>query len=149
MTYNYVVRDRNLVFINEELILTNQQVVDAINFANEALYSLDQHTKAIDINIFEALGMRNLSGIVGEYLGKSLARFSEGNLQSNLHQDGYPDLLLTNTPKRKIYFDSLYTVQNGKKYPHDKALFSPYLYGGVELKLPAVVLHLQAKFQNH
>lgn len=97
MAYNYIIRKDNQVTINNELILTNQQVVDAMNFANEALRSLDEQTRAFNINIFEAMGMRNLSGIVGEYLGKSLQRFSDGNLHSNLHQDGYPDLLLINT----------------------------------------------------
>lgn len=134
MKYSYVVRTENRVFINDELILTNKQVVDAINFANDALCSLDAQNKSFDINIFEAMGMRNLSGIVGEYLGKSLQRFSNGNLHSNLHQDGYPDLLLTNTKERLAYFKTLYTESNGKKYPRDKALFSPYMYGGIEVK---------------
>ena len=37
MAYNYIIRKDNQVTINNELILTNQQVVDAMNFANEAL----------------------------------------------------------------------------------------------------------------
>lgn len=132
--HDYIVRPENRVFINDELILTNQQIVDSMNFANEALRSLDQQAKTFDINIFEALGMRNLSGIVGEYFGKSVQRKSNGTLHSNLHQDGYPDLLLINTLERKDYFDTLYTVTNGKKYPKDKSLFSPYKYGGIEIK---------------
>lgn len=132
--HDYIVRPENRVFINDELILTNQQIVDSMNFANEALRSLDQQAKTFDINIFEALGMRNLSGIVGEYFGKSVQRKSNGTLHSNLHQDGYPDLLLINTPERKDYFDTIYTVTNGKKYPKDKSLFSPYKYGGIEIK---------------
>ncbi len=67
-----------------------------------------------DINIFEALGMRNLSGLVGEYFVKSVQRFSADALCLNLHQDGYPDLLLTNTPERMEYYQTLYMVQNGK-----------------------------------
>ena len=134
MQYNYILRNEDKVYIGDELILTNEQVLAAINFANEAMYSLNQHTQAIDIDIFDAMGMRNLSGIVGEYLAKSLQRFSEGTLHSNLHQDGYPDLLLTNTQVRKEYFESLFTVKNGKKYPVDKASFSPYKYGGIEVK---------------
>lgn len=134
MEYNYIIRNENKIIINDELIITNSQMVNAINFANNALYSLDEQTKAFDINIFEAMGMRNLSGIVGEYLGKSIMRFSDGNLQSNLHQDGYPDLLLTNNLERKNYFKTLYTESDGKKYPRDKSLFSPYKYGGVEVK---------------
>lgn len=134
MQYNYILRNENRIYINNELILTNQQLLAAINFANDALQSLHQHTQRIDINIFEAMGMRNLSGIVGEYLAKSIQNFSNGVLFSNLHQDGYPDLLLTNTPARKAYFDTLYTIRNGKKYPVDKASFSPYKYGGIEVK---------------
>ncbi len=134
MGYNYWINHGNGIFIGAELILTNQQVVDAINFANDALRSLNQHTQSFDINIFEIMGMRNLSGMVGEYFGKSIQRFSNGNLHSNLHQDGYPDLLLTNTPSRKEYFESLYSVLNGKKYPHNKASFSPFRYGGIEVK---------------
>lgn len=110
MAYEYIIRDTERVYVNNELILTNRQVVDAMNFANEALRALDEQTKAFDINIFETMGMRNLSGIVGEYLGKSLQRFSQGNLHSNLHQNGYPDLLLVNTPERKKYFETLYTI---------------------------------------
>ena len=132
--YDYIVRNEERIIVGTEIVLTNQQLVDAIHFANDALLALNQQTQEFDINIFETLGMRNLSGMVGEYLGKSIQRLSDGNLHSNLHQDGYPDLLLTNTPERKRYFDSLYTVVNGKKYPHDKASFSPYLYGGVEVK---------------
>lgn len=36
--------------------------------------------------------------------------------------------------KKKGYFSSLYTVADGKKYPKDKAFFSPYKYGGIEVK---------------
>lgn len=134
MNYQYIINSENRVYVNGELILTNQHVVDAINFANNALDALDKQTKEFDINIFEAMGMRNLSGIVGEYLGKSIQRFSNGALHSNLHQDGYPDLLLINSPERKQYFESLYTIKEGKKYPHDKSHFSPYKYGGIEVK---------------
>lgn len=134
MAYNYVIRTDERVYINNELILTNLQVVDAMNFANDALCSLNEQTKTFDINIFETMGMRNLSGIVGEYLGKSLQRFSNGNLHSNLHQDGYPDLLLINNDERKRYFESLYTIADEKKYPCDKVSFSPYIYGGIEVK---------------
>lgn len=131
---NYIVRKDELVKINGEIIISNQQVVSAIEFANAAIKTLDEQTKAFDINIFEAMGMRNLSGIVGEYLGKSLQRFSNGSLHSNLHQDGYPDLLLTNTKGKKDYFSTLYSVIGGKKYPKDKSSFSPYKYGGIEVK---------------
>ena len=134
MEYSYIKNDNHTVSLGDTVIISNDDVVAAINFCNNALRTLDEQTKQFDINIFEAMGMRNLSGIVGEYFGKSIQRFSHDSLHSNLHQDGYPDLLLTHTQEQKDYFATLYTVSNGKKYPRDKALFSPYLYGGLEVK---------------
>lgn len=134
MKYNYIVNDSHSVTIANEIIISNEELLNAINFCNEAIQTLDRQTKQFDINIFEVLGMRNLSGMVGEYFAKSVQKFSNNHLQSNLHQDGYPDLLLTNTPDRLSYYNTLYTESDGKKYPKDKALFSPFRFGGVEVK---------------
>ncbi|HFR3767280.1 hypothetical protein P7J56_10820 [Streptococcus suis] len=130
----YILNNDNQVTINDEQIISNEQLLSAVEFANEALISLDAQTREFEINIFEVMGMRNLSGVVGEYFGKSLQKFSDQNLHSNLHQDGYPDLLLTNSPDKLDYFRSLYTESDGKKYPREKSLFSPYKFGGVEVK---------------
>ena len=134
MNYTYIMNSENAVYINDELIVSQAALLEAINFCNNAIRTLDEQTKQFDINIFEVLGMRNLSGMVGEYFAKSVQRFSDNALQSNLHQDGYPDLLLTNTAERLSYYQSLYTEKSGKRYPKDKALFSPFKYGGVEVK---------------
>lgn len=132
--FRYLVNRHHNVIFDGKIIISNEDVVEAINFCNEALFSLNEHTQQIDINIFEAMGMRNLSGIVGEYFAKSVMRFSHDALTSNLHQDGYPDLLAIDTPEKKVYYNSLYTVKDGKKYPKDKSLFSPYRFGGIEVK---------------
>lgn len=134
MDYAYIMNSNNAVCINRELIISQGNLLKAINFCNNAIRALDEQTKQFDINIFEVLGMRNLSGMVGEYFAKSVQKFSNDALHSNLHQDGYPDLLLTNTTERLTYYQSLYTENMGKKYPKDKALFSPFKYGGVEVK---------------
>lgn len=134
MDYSYIVNQNNSVTIDGELMITSENIINAINFCNNAIRMLDEQNRQFDINIFEVLGMRNLSGMVGEYFVKSVQRYSEGNLHSNLHQDGYPDLLRTNTHERLRYYKSLYTEVSGKKYPKDKALFSPFKYGGVEVK---------------
>lgn len=131
---DYILNKEHNVTIEGELILTNGNILNAINFCNNAIRTLDEQTKQFDINIFETLGMRNLSGMVGEYFVKSVQKNSEEALHSNLHQDGYPDLLLTNTEERLAYYCSLYTVKGGKKYPKDKALFSPFKFGGIEVK---------------
>lgn len=115
-------------------ILTSQEVVEAMNFANNALHELSETTLRFDINIFETLWMRNLSGMIGEYFARSITKISKGKLESNLHQDGYPDLLLVDETYKKEYFDSLYVLNNGRKYPIGKDFFSPFKYGGIEVK---------------
>lgn len=131
---DYIVNAEHNVTINGELIISNENIVKSVKFCNDAIRTLNEQTQQFDINIFETLGMRNLSGMVGEYFAKSVQRHSEEALHSNLHQDGYPDLLLTNTEERLLYYYSLFTEKQGKKYPKDKALFSPFKYGGVEVK---------------
>lgn len=130
----YVLNTNRSITYKDIVVLTPQEVVSAINYANNALLKLNEVTQEFDINIFETLGMRNLSGMVGEYFARSIMRISNGKLQSNLHQDGYPDLLLTDTKEKKDYFKTLYTIENGKKYPIGKEVFSPYKYGGIEIK---------------
>lgn len=89
MPYSYVINSNHTVSLGNTVIISNDDVVAAINFCNHALRTLDEQTKQFDINVFEAMGMRNLSGIVGEYFAKSIQRFSHDSLHSNLHQDGY------------------------------------------------------------
>lgn len=125
--------DLNVSYEGVEL-LTAQDVVTAMNNANTALKELSDTTMRFDINIFETLGMRNLSGMIGEYFARCVMNVSDGKLESNLHQDGYPDLLLVDTPEKRAYFDSLYTVKDGKIYPIDKEHFSGFKYGGIEIK---------------
>lgn len=134
MNRDYII-NRNLnVSYKGATVLTPQEVVEAMNYANTALKELSETTMRFDINIFETLGMRNLSGMIGEYFARSVTKISNGKLESNLHQDGYPDLLLVDTPQKKAYFDTLYTFNNGKRYPIDKEHFSPFMYGGIEVK---------------
>ncbi len=130
----YIANQKVSLKYNGKNILATEDVINAILFCNDALKSLNEHTQQFDINIFETLGMRNLSGLVGEYFARSVARISNGIFQSNMHQDGYPDLLLTDTKEKLSYFEKLYTIKDGKRYPIDKESFSPYKYGGIEIK---------------
>lgn len=131
---NYIKHPSRKIVVNGEDILSSEDIVEAIGFCNEAIKSLYFQTREFDINIFEILGMRNLSGMVGEYFAKSVQQKSHNSLHSNLHQDGYPDLLLTNTTEKLEYFNTLYTVVDNKIYPKDKSYFSPYKHGGIEIK---------------
>lgn len=134
MNRDYIQNSKLNISYKGTTVLTTQKVVDAMNYANTALQELSDMTMRFDINIFETLGMRNLSGMVGEYFARSVKKISNGRLESNLHQDGYPDLLLVDTPQKKAYFETLYTINGGKRYPIDKEHFSPFKYGGIEVK---------------
>ncbi len=134
MDRDYILNSHQNVSYKGIDVLSAQEVADAMNCANKALEELNVTTMRFDINIFEALGMRNLSGMIGEYFARCVMRISNGKLESNLHQDGYPDLLLVDTPEKKAYFETLYTENNGKRYPKDKECFSPFKYGGIEIK---------------
>jgi hypothetical protein len=130
----YIINNRHEILIGNKVILSGNQICQSIKFANMALKSLDGEAKNFDINIFEALGMRNLSGLIGEYFAKSVERHSRNSLVSNLHQDGYPDLLLVDTDDKLTYFHTLYKIDGNKKYPYNKRDFSPFLHGGIEVK---------------
>ena len=85
MKRDYIVNKNQNVSYKGATVLTPQQVVEAMNYANTALKELSDTTMRFDINIFETLGMRNLSGMIGEYFAKSVMKISNGKLESNLH----------------------------------------------------------------
>lgn len=134
MKNEYIINKKAKICFKGEQVLTPTEVIEAMDYANHALRELSETTMKFDINIFETLGMRNLSGMIGEYFARSVKKASNGNLETNLHQDGYPDLLWVNTPQKKAYFHTLYSEVNGKRYPVDKEHFSPFKYGGIEVK---------------
>lgn len=98
----------------------------ALNDVHEVI---DLITKDIPVDIFSILGMRNLSAFIGELYAKSLAKESNGRFLGNPHQDGYPDLLLMDEKGKRIYAD---LREAGRL--RDKAPFSPFPNGGVEIK---------------
>lgn len=131
--YNYKVSNRN-ISLNEVELITSSEIVLAINKFNEAIQEISKDTKKFDINIFETLGMRNLSGFVGEVFVSTLQDVVSDRFIKNPHQDGYPDLLLNNSVDKNRYLESSMTNVDGKWYPKSKELFSPYKFGGVEIK---------------
>ena len=80
---DYIINYNNKVEIDGKIIINNDDICKAIEFCNKAIKKLYEQTQEFDINIFEILGMRNLSGMVGEYFAKSIQRFSNDKLHSN------------------------------------------------------------------
>jgi hypothetical protein len=84
---------------------------------------------AYDFPLFELLGLRNLSGIVGAIYGRELWRLIKEFAFLNPHQDGYPDLCAS-TREGLAYFGE--RERRGEMTV--KSSWSPYPFGGVEVK---------------
>lgn len=97
--------------------------------AAKRTHELATQISKFPVNIFEILGMRNLSAFVGELYAASLREVTGEQFCKNPHQDGYPDLLLMDTKGKQIY-ESL-RIQNRLR---EKGPFSPFENGGVEIK---------------
>lgn len=80
-----------------------------------------------EVNVFEILGMRNLSAFVGEVFAAAMILEHPELLRKNPHQDGYPDLLLMDE-------DGSAAWGALSKRLREKGPFSPFPTGGFEVK---------------
>lgn len=127
---NYIVNP-NFEIDREHSVIPNSRIVQIVNKTNQGIQQLYNLTPYI----FETLGMRNLSGFVGEYFARCFRDCSEGKLESNPHIDGFPDLLLNDTEEKRAFLASNIQIgTNGKPHAINKEIFSPYQYGGIEVK---------------
>ena len=116
----YIINPKNKIQLNNETVLSHEDIINAILLCNQGLKQISESASSYDINVFEALGMRNLSGFVGEVFVSNLQTVSKSSFIKNPHQDGYPDLLLTNTEDRKLYFNTIIDIIDNKVYPKNK-----------------------------
>jgi hypothetical protein len=126
LSYKLINKNRFFEFksLNNNLIqIENEMILRAINYSHSIL---DKFTE-FEVNVFEILGMRNLSAFIGEIFAASLIKCSNGLFIKNPHQDGYPDLLLFDKTG-KILYDKL------KDRLREKQPFSPFQNGGIEIK---------------
>jgi hypothetical protein len=80
-----------------------------------------------EVNVFEILGMRNLSAFVGEVFAAAMILEHPELLRKNPHQDGYPDLLLMDDTGAAAWA----TLSRRLR---EKGPFSPFSAGGFEVK---------------
>lgn len=99
--------------------------IDAIAEAHNVIDAI----AGFQVDIFSILGMRNLSAFIGELYAASLITSLGGDYCKNPHQDGYPDLLLMNARGRSDFA----ALERGNQV-RDKAPFSPFPNGGIEVK---------------
>ena len=108
---------------NETLFLDIEIIKNALDITNFRMNTLKETAE----DLFEILGMRNLSAFVGEMFVRALAESSKGKLMKNPHQDGYPDLLVMTDEGGKLW-EAL------RGNDQDKMPFSDFETGGIEVK---------------
>lgn len=127
MIDNYkLVKEDNILIISSrgnKVELSTEIITEAVKYTHDIFDKVDD----FGVDVFGILGMRNLSAFVGEVFAKSLEIKSDGLLKSNPHQDGYPDLLLMDD-------NGLNDWNRLSTQLLDKAPFSPFENGGIEIK---------------
>lgn len=133
----YLLADRRspaaLVYTDSQALVMESldppTVLAAVRESNRVLELLHDMAVRNGVPIFALLGMRNLSSFVGEIFKSELCKLALDRFAPNPHQDGYPDLLAL-TPEGVKYMAE--RARLGQL--SDKSFWSPFPYGGVEVK---------------
>jgi len=108
---------------NASTFLDKSLILKAIHQTHDVLDKIN----GFEVNIFEILGMRNLSAFIGELFAAEVVKNSEGFLLKNPHQDGYPDMLVMDEDGKRLWGELKFRLR-------DKQPFSPFPNGGIEVK---------------
>jgi hypothetical protein len=126
----YKVTSSSIIFegieINSKKLLS--AVVSSNNYIHEILYKFNE----LNIDFLESLGQRNLSGVIGEIFKHFLVRELK-EFMLNPHSDGQPDLIFLNDNEKLSYYEKCFLKIGSKTLPI-KDRFSPFKYGGIEVK---------------
>lgn len=114
-------------------LLEPEAVKKCILTSNLAIELVHDLSLLYNIELFQLLGMRNLSSFIGEVFAKELRLLLNSILVSNPNQDGYPDLCAL-TPEGKVYIEEKKLRLNDGSLRRDKEFWSPYPFGGIEIK---------------
>lgn len=108
-----------------------QKIKECVETANETIELFHDLSLLYGVELFQLLGLRNLSSFVGEVFAKQVRLSEAERLISNPNQDGYPDLCAL-TPEGKAYIKENQLSDGSIR--RDKHLWSPYPFGGIEVK---------------
>jgi hypothetical protein len=113
--------------------LETKSLVDCLSNTNIYLESLYKMFAELNFNLFEVLGQRNLSGLIGEIFSRFFC--SEFDMcVLNPHPDGRPDILNLHGDGFRKYFETeCFNLENNRRIPL-KAKLTPFPHGGMEVK---------------
>jgi len=123
MKYKTNKKELAIVTKHRKIDFSSDILINALTYAHKIIEQIAD----FEVDIFSILGMRNLSAFIGEIFVISIEKQASEKFKKNPHQDGYPDLLSMHEEGKSLW-DSL------KKIPNEKAPFSPFAEGGIEIK---------------
>jgi len=116
-----------------ETTIQSTLLVDCLQMTNTYLESLYKIFSELNFDLFEVLGQRNLSGLIGEIFSRYVCNELKICIL-NPHPDGRPDILNIQDKKTKKYFEEeCFSIVGNRRIPL-KAKFTPFKYGGIEVK---------------
>jgi len=107
-------------------------IITAAENANDYIKNLDRLFHEIGFSLFEVLGQRNLSGVIGEIFSRFLTKDNK-QLLVNPHPDGRPDILCVSNKRVNDYLQTCFNLVDGKKIPI-RSMLAPFKFGGLEVK---------------
>lgn len=129
----------NVLYVNKKILVKGNSIptvilAKAAYEANEYLQNIHSIFQDKNINLFEALGVTNISATVGEIYARFLCKQLSGELVSNPHPDGRPDVLtLFSKEAKNYYLKECFETKKTKKVPI-KSKLTPFKFGGIEIK---------------
>ncbi len=123
----YISREIDVVTVKRPDASQVKVPVSVFNRAVDTMHAVIDKFADFGVDVFSILGMRNLSAFLGELYAAAMIKHSQDLFIKNPHQDGYPDLLLMDTPGKSLW-------ETLKTRCREKGPFSPFMGGGIEVK---------------
>lgn len=113
--------------------IDTKHIINALDQTNIYISELCNLFLELNFDLFEVLGQRNLSGVIGEIYSRFFCLNVSG-YTVNPHPDGRPDILNLNSKESKKFFkEECFSIISGKSLPL-KSPLTPYKYNGIEIK---------------
>jgi hypothetical protein len=122
---NFKITNPTSIPIKNDGVLKIESIVIAVENVNTKFLQLKEKTSKMELNIFDVIDFRMISGLMGEALVTELSN-NHKELEKNPNLDGYPDILNAFTSSHRLNIEQWIKSDLNKfiKYPH----------GGIEVK---------------
>ncbi|WP_374718213.1 hypothetical protein [Neobacillus sp.] len=114
-------------------LFNTEDILETVIETNNYIIELTKLSKQKDFDLFDVLGQRNLSGLIGEIFSSFFCQKFK-DFVKNPHPDGRPDILnLMSQEAKQYYYNECFQSTDNKQRPI-KTKLSPFPYDGIEVK---------------